>query len=210
MPGLDARLTRQAGRSGEPEVMNSTIRRTCEQLSLPLVAASAAAFTSGLVSGWYAYQGRSSHRLTHVAGTSAWWPHAVLALAACLIFGYARWRRPRERGRHSGHLGVLAPVGRPAAARIALTVRSAARGAGGAGRVLLAAVPAAMILYCFWRAGLQVLGGLDPNMTVNAWGGPTYLGAMACHYLDCFLIVAAAAWALNRILWPDSATRQTA
>jgi hypothetical protein len=67
--------------------------------------------------------------------------HAVLALAACLISGYARWRRPREHGLHSGHLGALAPVGAAAAARIALTVRSAARGAGGAGRVLLAAVP---------------------------------------------------------------------
>jgi hypothetical protein len=46
-------------------------------------------------------------------------------------------------------------------------------------------------------------------MTVNAWGGPSYLGAMACHYLDCFLMVAAATWVLNRILLPDSATRQT-
>jgi hypothetical protein len=42
-------------------------------------------------------------------------------------------------------------------------------------------------------------------MTVGAWGGPTYLGAMACHYLDCFLLVAAAAWALDRILLPDFA-----
>ena len=89
-------------------------------------------------------------------------------------------------------------------------MRSATRGAGGAGRALLAAVPAALILYCFWRAGLQVLAGLDPNMTVNAWGGPTYLGAMACHYLDCCLMIAAAAWALNRILLPFPATRPPA
>ena len=50
------------------------------------------------------------------------------------------------------------------------------------------------------RAGARVLGGLDPNFTVNAWGGPTYLGAMTCHYLDCALICAASAWLASRIL----------
>jgi hypothetical protein len=38
-----------------------------------------------------------------------------------------------------------------------------------------------VFLYFFARAGEQVIGGLDPNSTVNAWGGPAYLGAMACH-----------------------------
>jgi len=57
-----------------------------------------------------------------------------------------------------------------------------------------------VIAYCLWRAGEQVTGGLDPNFTVNAWGGPSYAGAMACHYLDLFLISAAAAWLLDKIL----------
>lgn len=206
MPGLAARLTRLAWSPAEAEVMNSTIRRTCEQLSLPLVAPAAAVFASGLVSGWYTYQDRSPYRQKYVPGASAWWQHAVLAAVACLIFGYAGWRRQREHGRPSGHPLVRAPVAKPAAARIARTVRSAARGEGGVGRSLLAAVLAALILYNFWRAGLQVLGGLDPNMTVNAWGGPTYVGAMACHYLDGFLLITVAAWLLDRILLPDSAT----
>lgn len=33
-----------------------------------------------------------------------------------------------------------------------------------------------------------------------AEGGPTYAGAMACHYLDLLLLAAAAAWLLGRIL----------
>jgi hypothetical protein len=45
-----------------------------------------------------------------------------------------------------------------------------------------------------------VTGGLDPNFTVNAWGGPSYAGAMACHYLDLFLLAAGAAWLMDRIL----------
>ena len=35
---------------------------------------------------------------------------------------------------------------------------------------------------------------------VNAWGGPTYLGAMACHYLDIALIVGFSGWLLDKIL----------
>jgi len=66
--------------------------------------------------------------------------------------------------------------------------------------VLLALPAAALFLFCFWRAGVQVTGGLDPNFTVNAWGGPSYAGAMACHYLDLFLLAASAAWLTDRIL----------
>ena len=55
---------------------------------------------------------------------------------------------------------------------------------------------------CASRIGEQVTGGLDPNFTVNAWGGPTYLGAMACHYLDAALMIAVSAWLLNMILPP--------
>jgi hypothetical protein len=46
----------------------------------------------------------------------------------------------------------------------------------------------------------QLTGGLDPNFTVNAWGGPSYAGAMACHYLDLFLLAVGAAWLIDRIL----------
>jgi hypothetical protein len=60
--------------------------------------------------------------------------------------------------------------------------------------------PLVLIGYGFGRIGEQVTDGLDPNFTVNAWGGPTYLGAMACHYLDAALGIAASAWLLDKIL----------
>jgi hypothetical protein len=56
------------------------------------------------------------------------------------------------------------------------------------------------MMFTIFRAGLQVTSGIDPNATINAWGGPTYIGAMACHYLDGLLIMAAAAWLLNLLL----------
>ena len=94
---------------------------------------------------------------------------------------------------------LLAPLGRHAARRVARALGFGSEAAQ-PGRLLLALPAAALFLFCFWRAGVQVTGGLDPNFTVNAWGGPSYAGAMACHYLDLFLLAAGAAWLMDRIL----------
>jgi hypothetical protein len=194
--------TTRTGLTGEPETMKTTIRRMARQLSVPVSVLAAALFASGMISGWFAYLGRSPVRERYVPGSSAWWQELAVAAAAGVLFGYAWWRRQRRSGPRSGRLWLLAPLGKPAAQRVARTVRGGVRGRSGLGRVLLAVPPAGLFLYSFYRAGEQVTGGLDPNSTVNAWGGPTYLGAMACHYLDCLLIMAAAAWLLDRILLP--------
>ena len=48
------------------------------------------------------------------------------------------------------------------------------------------------VLYTFWRAGQQLFGALSPSFVVNAWGGPTYLGASLAHWMDGILILIAA------------------
>jgi hypothetical protein len=115
---------------------------------------------------------------------------AASALALLLVV-----RRGRQGGRT-----LLAPLGRRAAARLAATFRT-----GGRGRTLrrVASVPlAAIMAFTCWRAGIQVTAGLDPNFTGNAWGGPTYLGAMFCHYVDCAWLIGASAALLNLLLVP--------
>jgi len=89
---------------------------------------------------------------------------------------------------------TIAPLGRSAAARLTAAARQASWRAASAIPLL------GLIGYCCWRVGEQVTAGLDPNFTANAWGGPSYLGAMACHYLDVALIVGASGWLLDRIL----------
>ncbi len=175
-----------------------------QQLSRPLTALAAALFAGGVISGWLSYQSRSPLLRHHLPGTSAWWPHIILAAAACAVCGYARWPRPGA-GRRPERLWLLAPFCQAAGRRIARTVRAALRGPAGAGRALVALPLVAVFGYSFYRAGEQVIGGLDPNFTVNAWGGPSYLGAMSCHYLDCFLMAAVASWLLAKILMPDPA-----
>ena len=111
-----------------------------------------------------------------------------------LLYGLARWRHRRRFGRGGGRLLLLAPVGRDAAARLLAAARRASW------RTVAALPLLAVICYCCWRVGEQVTAGLDPNFTANAWGGPSYLGAMACHYLDIALIVGACGWLLDKTL----------
>ena len=184
--------------------MTINIRRAVRQLSVPLVILAAAFFALGVIAGLFSYLSRSPVPVRFVPGSSAWLQHLVVALVACAALGYGWWRHQRRFGPHSGRPWLLAPLGKPAARRAARTL-GALRSPSGLGRVLLVLPFAALFLYCFARDGEQVLGGLDPNFTVNAWGGPTYLGAMACHYLDGFVLMAVAAWLLDRILLPDRA-----
>ncbi|RDI60556.1 hypothetical protein [Nocardia pseudobrasiliensis] len=166
------------------------------RLSPALTAIAVVSLTAGIVSGGVAYLGRSPHREEHVAGTAAWWPHlALLALAVVVaLILRRRTRSPRTL--------VFAPLGSRAAQRLRRTLSAAWRRPTVALRLLAGLVPMLLLAYIPWRIGVQILGGLDPNFTANAWGGPSYVGAMACHYLDAALLVGAAAGVLNALLLP--------
>jgi hypothetical protein len=182
------------------DTMTDTSRRILRQISPSLTALAAAVFAGGAVSGLITYLHRSPVRVKFVPGTSAWWQHLGVAVAVGLLLALGQWQHRRRFGRSSGRLWLLAPLGRAAARRVARTA------SGAPGRALLALPPAVLFSYGFWRAGAQVIGGLDPNSTMNAWGGPTYLGAMACHYLDGLALMGLAAWLIDKILLPGAAT----
>ena len=61
-------------------------------------------------------------------------------------------------------------------ARLSRTMRRV--GGGTMMRALPMALLVFVLLYAPYRMGAQLIGGLDPNSTVNAWGGPTYAGAL--------------------------------
>lgn len=189
--------------------MKNKIRRVARQLSLPVSALAGALFAAGVIFGLIAYLDRSPVRQKNIPGASAWSQHLVVAAVAFVLFGYAWWRRQRRFGRRSGRLWLLAPFGKPAARRVARTVAAGLGRQPGRGRALLALPPIAAFLYCLARMGEQVTAGLDPNFTINAWGGPTYLGAMACHYLDLLVLMGVAAWMLHLILPPNPANPAT-
>jgi hypothetical protein len=161
----------------------------------PLLTVSAAGVTAvGIATGFISYLDRSPMRESSAPGTSAWGQQLAVAAVACALYGGARWRHGRRFGRGGGRLLLLAPLGRNAAARLTAAARQASW------RIAAAIPLLGLIGYCCWRVGEQVTAGLDPNFTANAWGGPTYLGAMACHYLDIALVIAACGWLLDKIL----------
>jgi hypothetical protein len=197
-------MTNNAHFGNEAYNSGNSISRVARQLSPRLAAAAVGLAAVGIAVGFIQYQHRSPVREVHVPGTSAWAQQLIVAAAACALYGVARWRHGRRFGLRSGRLLLLAPLGRSAASRLMATMRQVS------GRSAAALPPLVLIGYSFWRVGEQVTGGLDPNFNANAWGGPTYLGAMACHYLDTALIIAASAWLLDRILLGAAAVGRAA
>jgi hypothetical protein len=163
------------------------------RLTVPVLAA---AFLIGLAKGAVAYSHRSSVLKRHVAGTNAIWIEIALAIVAAAVVIAIQVRRSRKQGQ-LGPSPWIMPFSSYAVAKIGRTLRLS-RGAA-----VVSAVPMALLilvlLYCPYRMGAQIIGGLDPNSTVNAWGGPTYVGAMLAHWLDCIVAFYVAAFLVGRL-----------
>jgi hypothetical protein len=137
-------------------------------------------FGAGVLLGVVTYLQRSDVAEQHVPSANAVPAHVVLAFLAVASrswspdFGWPR-RRPTRSG--------VAPFSRSGLDRFRRTTSPrAGPSLGHVARALVAVVLAILLLFNFLRAGQQVVAGLDPNFTINAWGG--YLGAMLAHYLD--------------------------
>jgi len=170
---------------------------TSRSLSKRLVVTAELLFTSGVSIGWLHYLHRPASPLRHLPGSNAWWQHAVVAAVGAAILGTIWFARKSGR---TARPVLLAPLGRGAAERISLLFRQALRGPINFGRTLLATPLLLLFMFGLFRAGYQITSGLDPDNTVNAWGGPTYVGALACHYLDIFVVMAASAWLLGQLM----------
>ncbi|TQS40966.1 hypothetical protein [Cryptosporangium phraense] len=149
------------------------------RLSRPALVVAGVSLAAGLLSGFALY-GRSPEK-AHVDGTAAWIPHLIITAVVVVWFVLAARRSPY------GWRVVLAPLARATSQRVLATFRSVAGPVG-----LLRCLAVAFLLffeaYLAWRIGTQVIAGLDPNFTANAWGGPGYVGALYCHYIDGALI----------------------
>jgi hypothetical protein len=172
------------------------------RLSWPIVGALSAAFLFGIAEGAVSYADRSPVMKAHVPGTNAITVHVVLAVAAALVVIVIQvWRSRR-------HLqGTPSPWAAPFSATAWARVRRTLRLADGASaqnlaRIIVMAALALVALYAPWRIGAQITSGLDPNATVNAWGGPTYVGALLAHSLDAVLVFYAVSFLLGKLLAP--------
>ncbi|WP_280404158.1 hypothetical protein [Nocardia brasiliensis] len=195
-------MNRDDTRSAGTRSFASRLSGMGPRFSRPLLGLAAISFAAGLLSGGAIYLDRSPQPQIHVAGTSAWGPHLVLFVLAVASVTYLIRRHGLSP------TVFLAPVGHGAAQRLTRTVRSIPTHPTALLRLLLAVMPMAVLVYSPYRIGVQILAGLDPNFTANAWGGPSYPGAMACHYLDAALLIAVSAYLLHRLLLPAGPGKQ--
>ena len=155
-------------------------------------------FAAGVVAGTLKFAQRSSVVERHVPGANAVPVHIALALfAVAIAIGLAE-----DLVRQTSPLLDVGPP--PSRDRPSI----ASNDGPGAFRpplleivrAVVAACLSILLLYHFFRAGQQLIGGLDPNFTVNAWGGPSYLGAMLAHYLDAVYLFYIEAFLLHLVL----------
>lgn len=127
----------------------------------------------------------------HNPDMNAWPVHLVFTALLVVGLAVALWRH--RKGRGSG-LFLLTPIGKRAAARLRQTVRSSPWRS-------IIIVPMLVVMgYLMLRCGMQVTLGLNEAATINAWGGPTYLGAMYAHYLDAVLFGALPAGVIHLVM----------
>jgi hypothetical protein len=156
----------------------------------------------GIAKGAVEYAQRSSTVQAQVAGTNAITVHIVIAVIVAAIVVAVQVSRGRRPG-DPGPSPWAAPFSARAAARLGRTLRFAdGWSVKNAARALAAVLLVLVVAYAPARMGAQVIGGLDSNYTVNAWGGPSYLGAMLAHYLDALVGFYAACFLLSRVLLP--------
>jgi hypothetical protein len=169
-------------------------------LSRTTALACALLFVAGVVAGVFAYLQRSAVVEAHVPGTNAVPTHVALAVVAVVLFFGLPRLRLAQRAPYPVWVAPFSESGRD---RLERTVRlRAGTSPGSVVRAVLAALLTILLLYNFFRAGAQLVGGLDPNFTTNAWGGPSYLGALLAHYLDAAYLFYVEALLLNLVLIP--------
>jgi hypothetical protein len=164
-----------------------------------------ALFLIGVVEGAVEYAHRPPVTGRHVAGANAITVQVVLAIAAAAAVISIQARRSRRPAR-PGYSPWAAPFSASAVARLGRTIRFAHPLSPQNLARVMATVPLVLVLlYIPFRMGAQITGGLDPNATVNAWGGPSYLGALLAHWLDCLVGFYVAAFLLSHMLLPAAA-----
>lgn len=189
-----------------PKPPSSTGRR----LSVPLVAATLILVLGGVAVG-FVTPVPTLVVPEHDPRLNAWPAHVVVTvLVLAALAGWAWWDRRQGRP-----VDPLASWRRGTAARLAATVRRLARGGFSQRlvavlRVLVMVLALLVIAFTLFRMGFQVSFTRHPAQTVNAWGGPSYLGAFYAHGIDAVLTALVAGLVIRLVTVRGTAGARTA
>lgn len=157
-------------------------------ISKTSVVICAVLFALGSLEGWMLYTQRSSEIEKHVIGTNAVFLHSILAvvlLGAVAISIFYRKFAPNKP-----YIVWLAPFTKTAYERTKNTIfLKNGRSSWQIVKAILVGLLTILFLFNFFRGGMQITIALDPNATVNAWGGPGYWGASLAHWMDAIYLL---------------------
>lgn len=160
-------------------------------------------FLIGMAEGAAEYASRSHVMEAQAPGTNLVPVFAGLGIAtAAGVIGVQIWRSRQQPARR-GSSPWAAPFSARALARLGRTLRSA--GQGRTWHPLRALATAGLlVILAYWpfMMGAHLTSDLDPNATVNAWGGPSYAGAVLAHWLGGILAFYATSLLLHWVMLP--------
>jgi hypothetical protein len=139
----------------------------------------------GLIHGFIMFTHRPASYPPNDPANNAIALHIGLAIGAVIVVTGIQIYRSR---RHLSNIW-LAPFSQSAMARLRATFMPKHFSIISLARMLLCVLPLFLIVWTPYRAALQIIAAFDPSVTSNAWGGPTYLGATAAHYLDGLILM---------------------
>lgn len=134
----------------------------------------------GLSYGLFLYLHRPASYPPNNTANNAILTHWVLA--ACLLATIISTQLYRTK-RHQPTIW-LAPFSNHAFQRFKTTIIPQRFSFTDLLRALLSILLLALVLWPPFRSAMQITAALDPSVTANAWGGPSYVGATLAHWMD--------------------------
>jgi len=150
----------------------------------------------GLVQGIMIWQDKPATVPQNDPASNAIITHIIIAaVSLVLVVAIQRYRSARKLSNI-----WLAPLSERAFARFKATFVPRQLTITGIGRMILTLLPLFLILWTPYRSAMQVFAALNPTVTANAWGGPSYLGASLAHWMDGLALLYFGALLLHFIL----------
>lgn len=172
-------------------------RGSRSRLSITLTALVAVASGAGLTLGALVAVSSASKVVEHRPQDNAVLPHVLVGLVVLgfIVGGTIATRSIRW---------VWWPISASVGERYGRTFRSASTSVSRLLRLVGASIALGFIVLLLFRMGFQATAVMEPSFRVNAWGGPSALGAFAAHGADALVCLALACCVLHKVLLPAS------
>jgi hypothetical protein len=165
------------------------------KLSSAIISAFVFVFAAGLGFGYYLYLNHPAIK-PNIPANNAIAIHLIIAACAVVTVTAIQLYRMRK------HLHNIwaAPFSERAFLRFKATIIPRPVRLLSILRALVSILLLIVMLFTPFRIGAQIGDALDPTLPINAWGGPSYIGASLAHSMDMIIFLYVAALILHIVM----------